>query len=76
MSRHSSAIHSPGPSPVGGEEHHRPGNLAEPAGDVCELRPRLERPLLRAPPLWVVDTLLGWVDLDQPPGDRAGEHLS
>ena len=40
-----------------------------------ELRPRLERSFLGSSPLRVVDALLGRVDVDHSPGDRAGQHL-
>jgi hypothetical protein len=48
---------------------------AERGRDRCELRPRFERPLLGPPPLWVVDPVLCWVDVDHPPYDSPREHL-
>ena len=39
------------------------------------MRPRFERPLLGPPPLGIVDSLFGRVDVDHPPDDAACEHL-
>src|SRR6266540_3892263 len=43
--------------------------------DRGQLRPRLERPLLRVAPLRIVDSLLGRIDVDHPPDDSAPEHF-
>ena len=59
----------------GGEEHHRREARLEPFGDRVDLLPGLERAFLGAPPLRVLDSLLGRVDVEQPPHHRAGEHL-
>jgi len=68
----------PLPRPQAGrcrEHHERALTLAKPRGNLGELSPRLERPLLSAPPLRVVDTLLGRVDVDHLPVDSAAQHL-
>jgi hypothetical protein len=49
---------------------------AELASERVELLPRLERSLLRVATLRVLDPELGRVDVEQPPADRAGEHLA
>ena len=77
MSRCSSATHSPGRIPVaGGKEHHCSEARLEPLGDRIDLLPGFERAFLGPPPLWVLDPLLGRVDVEHPPHDRAGEHLA
>src|SRR5436309_6196945 len=43
--------------------------------DRGQLRPRLERPLLRVAPLRIVDSLLGRIDVNHPPDDGSPEHL-
>jgi hypothetical protein len=59
-----------------GEDHHRPEARLESFGDGVEPGPGLERPLLGAPALRVLDALLGRVDVEHAPDDGAGEHLS
>jgi len=59
----------------GGEDHHRRITRREPRRDRVELSPRLERGLLPAPRLRVVDAELRPVDVDHPPDDRPREHL-
>ena len=59
----------------GGKDHHRPQPRAESFRDRVEFRPGLERALLGASPLRVLDALLGRVDVEHPPHDRSGEHL-
>jgi hypothetical protein len=49
---------------------------AESAGERVQLLPRFERPLLRVPPLRVLDPEPGRVDIEQSPADRSGEHLT
>jgi hypothetical protein len=60
----------------GSEEDERPVAGSEFGGERIELRPGLERPLLRAPALWVIDAPLGRIHVDQSPADGAGEHLA
>jgi hypothetical protein len=59
----------------GREEYRRPVARPEPRGELLELSPRLERSLLRAPTLRVVDTLLGRVGVDHSPDDCPCQHL-
>ena len=59
----------------GRKDHHRPEPRAESFRDRVEFLPGLERALLGASPLRVLDALLGRVDVEHPPHDRAGEHL-
>lgn len=67
----------PGPQPGrGSEEHERPVAGSEFGGERIELRPGLERPLLRAPTLRVIDALLGRIHVDESPADGAREHLA
>jgi hypothetical protein len=66
----------PRPQPRGrGEQHHRALTWAEPIAERIELVPGVERPLLGVAPLRVLDPELGRVDIQQPPADRAREHL-
>jgi hypothetical protein len=60
----------------GGEEHHRPEPRPKPIRERLELLPRLERALLGAPSLRVLDPLLGGVDVEPAPEDCPGEHLA
>jgi hypothetical protein len=62
-------------SPRGREEHRRPVARPEPHGELVELSPGLERSLLGAPTLRVVDSLLGRVGVDHSPDDCACQHL-
>ncbi len=43
--------------------------------DGLELRPRVERTLLRPPTLGILDAVLGRIDVDHPPQDRPCKHL-
>jgi hypothetical protein len=66
----------PGPQPGRRREDHEGAlTFTQPGGDLGKLRPWLERPLLGAPPLRVIDTVLGRVDVDHPPLDSATQHL-
>ncbi len=58
------------------KEHHCSKTRLEPLGDRLDLFPGFERTFLSAPPLRVLDPLLGRVDVEHAPHDRAGEHLS
>src|SRR5215211_8667196 len=59
----------------GREEYRRPVARPEPRGELLELSPRLERSLLRAPTLRVVDSLLGGIGVDHSPDDCPCQHL-
>ena len=77
MSRHSSATHSPGRMPVAAAKITiGPSCRPEPLGEGVEFGPGLERALLGAAPLRVLDALLGRVDVEHAPDDGAGEHLA
>ena len=58
-----------------GEHHQGAAARVQSGGNRSELRPGLKRSLLGAPPLRVVDALLGRVDIDHSPGDSPGQHL-
>jgi hypothetical protein len=59
----------------GREEYRRPVAPPEPRGELAELSPGLERSLLGAPTLRVVDSLLGGVGVDHSPDDCVCQHL-
>jgi hypothetical protein len=59
----------------GGEDDHRPVEIAEVVGERVDLRPRLERALLGVLAPRVVDAGLGRVRVDDLPCDRAVKHL-
>jgi hypothetical protein len=75
MSRCSSAIHSPGRS-GSGEQDHRPVARSELSGERLELAVGLERAHLSARRLRVIDAGLCRVAVDEAPLDGSGERLS
>lgn len=60
----------------GGDDDHRPVDGTELLGDRVDLRPCLERALLRMLSPRIVDAGLGRVGVDDLPGDRAVEELA
>jgi hypothetical protein len=59
----------------GCEHDHRPVDGTEPLGGRLDLLPRFERPLLLRAAKLVRDAPFRRVGVEQPPGDRAAEHL-
>src|SRR6476660_318593 len=68
----------PLPRPQAGrcrEDHQCAPTFVELAGDLSELRPGLERALLRPPSLRIVDSVLRRIDVDHSPLDGTVQHL-